>query len=60
MHLILIVLVIVSSLGYAYGLNWDAIRSGNISFKELGGFFTSVFVLFVLVLGYYYKPKDTE
>jgi len=60
LHLGLILILIICSIAYAYELNWDSILDGSISFSELKRFSTSVFVLTVMILGYYYKPKDAE
>jgi len=60
LHLILIFALVICSIVYAYGLNWDIILNRDISFMGLRRFLTSVFVLFVMVLGYFYKPKNTD
>ncbi|NEV94739.1 hypothetical protein G3567_11350 [Psychroflexus sp. YR1-1] len=59
-HLILIGIVMISSIGIAFQLNWNAVLDASISFKELQAFLTSVFILFLLSIGFYYKPKTMD
>ncbi|TXE20676.1 hypothetical protein ES731_04925 [Psychroflexus gondwanensis] len=56
LHIGLILVVIVASIDYGIGLDWESIFEGSIILKDLQGFLTSVFVLLVLILGYFYKP----
>ena len=56
LHIGLILVVIVASIAYGMALDWESIFEGSIILKDLQGFLTSVFVLLVLILGYFYKP----
>jgi hypothetical protein len=60
LHLGLIFILIISSIAYALDLNWNSIFDASISFKELQGFLTSVFILLIVIIGFYYKPEKTD